>query len=123
MLEDLKELKGWPEHIKEAQKLDWEVGRVIVKFKILADGKFSVLESPKGKTRASFYSKIFHRLHSLEVLRRGLIRFGCTYVVLSPESKIIEELKGQIKNWGEVEKYIEEAKNKTDLQRTDLAKK
>jgi len=48
--------------------------------------------------------------------------FGCTYVVLSPESKIIRQLADQISNLEEVEKYIEEAKNKTELQRTDLTK-
>lgn len=55
--------------------------------------------------------------------------FGCTYILLAPEHGIISNLKslsadeaGKISNIEEVEKYIAEAKNKTELQRTDLAK-
>jgi len=48
--------------------------------------------------------------------------FGCTYVVLAPEHPLIETLKTQINNYNEVSKYIDEAKNKPDLDRTDLAK-
>ncbi len=48
--------------------------------------------------------------------------FGCTYMVLAPEHNLIEELKLQITNYEEVKKYIQKAKNKSDLDRTDLAK-
>ena len=48
--------------------------------------------------------------------------FGCTYIVLAPENYLVEELKSEIKNWSEVNAYVEECKNKTDLQRTDLNK-
>jgi len=48
--------------------------------------------------------------------------FGCTYMVIAPEHPIIEKLKQQIKNFDEVSKYIEEAKSKSDLQRTELEK-
>ncbi len=48
--------------------------------------------------------------------------FGCTYMVISPEHSLIEELKSEIENLKEIEKYIEQAKNKSDLDRTDLAK-
>jgi len=48
--------------------------------------------------------------------------FGCTYISVAPENYLIEELKSQIKNWSEVSTYVEECKNKTDLQRTDLNK-
>src|SRR3989339_24456 len=48
--------------------------------------------------------------------------FGATYLALSPEHKIISELKKQINNLPDVEKYIFEAKNKSDLERVDLAK-
>jgi leucyl-tRNA synthetase len=44
--------------------------------------------------------------------------FGVTYVVLSPEHKLISKIKNQIENFGEVEKYILDAKNKTDIERT-----
>ncbi|MDR3519299.1 MAG: class I tRNA ligase family protein, partial [Candidatus Pacebacteria bacterium] len=44
--------------------------------------------------------------------------FGATYLVLAPEHKLVAELKLQITNWNEVEKYIKEVKNKTDIERT-----
>jgi leucyl-tRNA synthetase len=48
--------------------------------------------------------------------------FGCTYVVIAPESDLISKLKSQISNLDEVEKYINNAKNKSDIERTDLDK-
>ncbi len=48
--------------------------------------------------------------------------FGCTYMVLSPEHNLIEKLKSEITNYDEIKKYTEKAKNKSDLDRTDLAK-
>lgn len=43
--------------------------------------------------------------------------FGCTYIVLAPESPIIERLKNKVDNWAEVENYINAAKQKMDLER------
>ncbi|MEI6287962.1 MAG: leucine--tRNA ligase [bacterium] len=48
--------------------------------------------------------------------------FGATYMVLSPEHKLVQELKDKISNFSEVEKYISDAKNKSDLERTELNK-
>jgi len=100
MLEDLKELKGWPEHIKEAQR-NW-IGKsegTTVKFPI---------------SNFQFPIEVFTtRIDTI---------FGVTYLVLAPENVAISNLKSKISNLEEVEKYIEEAKNKSELQRTDLAK-
>ncbi|MFA5778347.1 MAG: class I tRNA ligase family protein [Candidatus Paceibacterota bacterium] len=43
---------------------------------------------------------------------------GATYLVLAPEHELVQKLKDKIKNWNEVEKYIKEIKNKTDIERT-----
>ena len=43
-------------------------------------------------------------------------------MVLSPEHELIQKLKKQIANFDEVEKYISKAKNKSDLERTELNK-
>jgi leucyl-tRNA synthetase len=43
--------------------------------------------------------------------------FGATYVVLSPEHKLVEKLKEKAENKEEIEKYTEEAKNKTEQER------
>ena len=48
--------------------------------------------------------------------------FGVSYMVVAPEHPIIEKCKDGISNWEEAQKYIEEAKNKSDLDRTDLSK-
>lgn len=48
--------------------------------------------------------------------------FGCTYVVVAPESGYMEKLKPQISNHKEAEDYIEQAKKKSDLERTELQK-
>lgn len=48
--------------------------------------------------------------------------FGVVALVVAPEHPLIENLKFKIKNWDEVHAYIETAKRKSDLERTDLAK-
>ncbi|PJA86936.1 MAG: leucine--tRNA ligase [Candidatus Moranbacteria bacterium CG_4_9_14_3_um_filter_42_9] len=45
--------------------------------------------------------------------------FGITYAVVAPEHPIVSELKEKISNWKEVEKYLEDAKKKTDLERME----
>ncbi len=44
--------------------------------------------------------------------------FGATYCVLAPEHELVDELKGQIENWDEVEKYRDEVAKKTEIERT-----
>ncbi len=44
--------------------------------------------------------------------------FGATYVVLSPEHSLIKKLHSKVKNIAEVEKYIDFAKDKTEIERT-----
>ena len=44
--------------------------------------------------------------------------FGATYMVLAPEHEMVAKLKSQITNWSEVEKYIQEVKNKDEIERT-----
>jgi len=48
--------------------------------------------------------------------------FGMTYAVVAPEHPIIEKLKDKIENYEDVEKYLIQAQNKTNLERTDLQK-
>jgi len=43
--------------------------------------------------------------------------FGMTFALIAPEHGLVQKLKSQITNWEEVEKYIEQTKKKTDLQR------
>jgi len=99
LLTDLDNLK-WPESIKEAQK-NW-IGRsegALLNFKV---------QIPNVKTE-----------EKIEVFTtRADTLFGATYVVLAPEHKLIERFKDlKIENWNEVEKYIKEIKNKTEIER------
>jgi len=48
--------------------------------------------------------------------------FGATYMVLAPEHELLNNLKDKIKNWAEVEKYIQEVKKKSETERTDDTK-
>ena len=48
--------------------------------------------------------------------------FGVTFMVMSPEHKLLEKYKSHIKNIEEVEKYQEEAKHKSEIERTDMTK-
>jgi leucyl-tRNA synthetase len=96
LLEDLDAL-DWPEPIKEMQR-NW-IGRSegsTIKFKI-KDSKDAI--------------NVF--------TTRTDTLFGCTYVVLAPENKQIKNLKSQINNWSEVEKYLVKAQNKSELSRIE----
>lgn len=48
--------------------------------------------------------------------------FGATFMVLCPEHQLIEELKEKIVNFKEVKEYLKKARQKSDLERTDLNK-
>ena len=48
--------------------------------------------------------------------------FGCTYMVVCPEHELVEKYRDHIINIENVDYYISEAKNKSDIERTDLNK-
>ncbi|MBQ2671580.1 MAG: leucine--tRNA ligase [Clostridia bacterium] len=48
--------------------------------------------------------------------------FGVTYIVLSPEHELLEKWSKNIENFEEIKKYQENAKKKTDLERSELSK-
>ena len=48
--------------------------------------------------------------------------FGVTFMVVSPEHAYLEKYRDQIKNWKEVEEYQEQAKQKSEIERTDNTK-
>jgi leucyl-tRNA synthetase, eubacterial and mitochondrial family len=94
----------WPESTKSAQR-NW-IGRsegALVDFVLTANG---LTEEKKIRVFTTRVDTIF----------------GCTYVVLAPESALTKELLAYTKNKTEVEKYISDVSAKTELQRTDLNK-
>jgi leucyl-tRNA synthetase len=95
LLEDIDEL-DWPEHIKELQR-NWI-----------------------GKSEGA---EITFKLRNLEqkitvFTTRPDTLFGLSYVVLAPENSLVDELKPHIKNWSDVERYRQEIKGKSEIDRT-----
>jgi len=89
----------WPESTKAMQR-HW-IGKstgVEVDFKIVGGGEFSIFTT------------------CIETI------YGITFMVLAPESELVQKLKPRIENWVEVEAYIKETSAKSDLERTDLNK-
>jgi leucyl-tRNA synthetase len=98
LIDDLNTV-DWPESTKQMQK-NW-ISRsegTTVKFQINNNANQKVGEFEIFTTR-------------LDTI------FGCTFTGIAPENKILENIKTSIQNWHEVEAYINQAKNKTDLQR------
>jgi leucyl-tRNA synthetase len=90
----------WSEDVKTIQK-NW-IGKsegALVKFKIIDSDYFLEVFTTRPDTL-----------------------FGCTYMVVCPEHEMLEKFQSNISNWVEVEKYIKQAKRKSDLDRTDLNK-
>ena len=89
----------WPESTKAMQR-NW-IGKstgVQVEFDIVGGGSFKIFTT------------------CIETI------YGITFMVLAPESKLVESLKARIENWDEVEKYREATLKKSDMERTELAK-
>ncbi len=98
LLSGLDEI-DWPESTKLMQR-NW-IGKsngVEVDFDIVGGGKFSIFTT------------------CIETI------YGISFMVLAPESKLVDELKPRIKNWADVEKYRTETAKLSDLDRTELNK-
>ena len=107
LLEGLDTL-DWPEGVKEMQR-NW-IGKstgALVDFKVKVEG-----QGEGSGDRITVYTT---RCDTL---------FGATYMVLSPEHKLIEKwlADGTIKNPDAVKEYQKKAASKSDLERTELNK-
>ena len=103
LIEDLDSL-DWPESVKLMQK-NW-IGRSEG-----AEVDFYVADKD-GKATSQKLTVYTTRCDTL---------FGATYMVISPEHKLVEALTSAEQK-AAVQKYVEEAAKKSDLERTDLAK-
>ncbi|MGB3988708.1 MAG: leucine--tRNA ligase [Minisyncoccales bacterium] len=97
LLNDL-DLLDWPEKIKEMQR-NW-IGR--------SEGADIIFKSDNEDI------KIF-------TTRPDTI-FGATLLILAPEHPFIKKKINLIQNGNEVKRYIEQAKEKTDIERSDITK-
>lgn len=98
LLDDLEEL-DWPEGIKKLQR-DW-IGKSLG----------ATIYFTEQKTQESF---------SVFTTRHDTI-FGTTFIVLAPEHPLVEKITTPEQR-ASVQEYVQTAINKTDLQRTELAK-
>jgi len=96
--DDLKDT-DFMEHIKTSQ-INW-IGKstgVEVDFDIVGGGKFSIFTT------------------CIETI------YGITFMVVAPESTLVDELKPRIKNWDEVEAYRKATAKKSEFDRSELNK-
>jgi leucyl-tRNA synthetase len=116
LLEDLKTV-DYLEKIK-IQQANWigrsEGAEILFRLQTTDHGLRSNQKAVDGSPSAVDHIKVF--------TTRPDTLFGATYMVISPEHKIIEDLKSKIENFDEVKKYLEEAKKKSELERTELQK-
>jgi len=112
LIDDLDKV-DYSERIK-TQQINW-IGKstgTVVKFEI---------RNPKSETNSNDQNskpKIF-----IEVFTTRIDTiFGVTALIVAPEHSLIENWKLKIENWDEVQKYIKQAKKKSELERTDLEK-
>ncbi len=102
LLDDIEKL-NWPENIKKLQT-NW-IGRsegAIVKFKVKSESLKDIKEIEVFTTRPDTL-------------------FGATYMVFSPEHKLIIEITTPDRK-EEVDDYIQTASRKSDLERSELSK-
>ena len=98
LADDLKDT-DFMEHIKTSQ-INW-IGKsegVQVEFNIVGGGKFSIFTT------------------CIETI------YGITFMVVAPESKLVDELRPRIKNWSEVEAYRKATAKKSEFDRSELNK-
>lgn len=98
LLNDL-EFLDWPEKIKEMQR-NW-IGR--------SEGADLIFKMREGGGIKVFTT-------------RPDTVFGATLLILAPEHSYVAKVKEHSDNQGEIDLYIEQARLKTDIERTDLVK-
>jgi leucyl-tRNA synthetase len=100
LLNDLDKLPDWEDSIKEMQR-NW-IGK--------SEGAEIEFAIKGGEEKIKVFTT---RVDTI---------FGCTYVVIAPENKLIDDLKDKLENREEISAYRETVKNKSALERTDLNK-
>ena len=114
LVKDLDTL-DWPEKVKELQR-NW-IGR--------SEGaliRFVIVGGPTTEDRGRIAKTSVSRPPSSDIeifTTRVDTLAGATYVVLAPEHELVTKLQSKIKNWNEVQKYVEVTKNESDRERQE----
>ena len=96
LLEDLKELKGWPDRVKTMQE-NW-IGR--------SEGAEFSFDVPSIQEQIPVYTTCQHTV------------FGVSYVVLAAEHPMVEKLIANKENADEIRAFIAKVRNQSELDRT-----
>lgn len=96
LLEDLKELKGWPDRVKTMQE-NW-IGR--------SEGAEFSFTVPEINEKIPVYTTCQHTV------------YGVTYVVLAAEHPLVEKLIDGKATAPAVREFVQKVRNQTDLERT-----
>ncbi len=113
LLADLDKLE-WPESLKLMQR-NW-IGRsegANVRFPLAASGGASARSPSASASTGQSEIEVY--------TTRPDTLFGATYMVLAPEHPLVEAITTPAQR-AAVQAYVEEARRKSDLERTDLAK-
>ncbi len=111
-----------PKHIQGAEEYKKELPAKVINLK--NHGHFTI-QDMKTEEFPELLSEILEekKENQIEVFTtRPDTLFGATYMVLAPEHKLIEKMKDEIKNWEEVQKYIDTAKGKSEQERKEEEK-
>ena len=100
--------------LKNLETIDWSERTKIAQRNWIGRSEGALLKFEIRSTKSEQYIEVF--------TTRPDTLFGATYMVLAPEHELVGKLKDSIENWGEVEKYINGAKQKNELERTELEK-
>jgi leucyl-tRNA synthetase len=125
----------WPESTKLAQK-NW-IGRsegAIIKFPLVIASEAKPAYRTGRQSRNVKNELANNGIASVPSLPRNDINlevfttrldtiYGCTYCVVAPEHKLIEELKEHVENYREIKEYQEKSKKKSDLMRMEAKEK
>jgi len=96
LLDDLKDLKGWPERVKTMQE-NW-IGR--------SEGAEFSFAVPDYEEKIPVYTTCPHTV------------FGVTYVVLAVEHPLVDKLIAGRENEAAIRAFIERVRNLTEIERT-----
>ena len=105
--------------LKNLDKIDWSEKTKLAQKNWIGKSEGAELKFQITKSKFQTNNKIRVPNSVIVFTTRPDTLFGCTYLVLSPESKYVDVLKNDIENWDEVKKYIEKAKAKSDLERAN----
>ncbi len=127
LLNDIDKLEQWPEPIKEMQR-NW-IGKsegAEINFRVMLSEVASDATKSKHPVEQRDPSPQGGAQDDDVVLTVFTTRpdtlFGVTYMVVAPEHPLLGNNELGIKNYDEVLGYIAKAKNKSDLERTELQK-